>query len=75
MPYDKFQRFEANLKKGEAMYEGRHRGRIIFNPPDIVKVVLGCVNWNLIHLLKKKTKEFVSGCSLKTLSENMEKFK
>lgn len=57
------------------MYNGKHRGRVIFDPCDFVKVIMGCINYNLILLLKASRSDFCSGCSMKDLTDRIEQGK
>lgn len=52
------------LKTNEAIYGTKCRSRLIFNPPDESKVLMGAMNYNILRATKRILPEFVSGLNI-----------
>lgn len=58
-----------NLKRNEAYFTSKVRGRIVANPPEYIKVLAGVINYNLMEAMKAVLPEYFPQLSFKEMSD------
>lgn len=61
------------LKRQEHWYAAAQnvKPRIIWNPPDKAKILLGTLNYNMLKIVKSVTPEIVCGLTPEELNERL----